>query len=152
MLTVSVLFFSACMAGCGGSTRQSTNPPPPLKPDVDFARETLLLLVKGDPTVEEMIDWETLKTFKTDAGSAYSSMPGETAKAAFRKSYIQGFSAPYRSSGEIPDWLNGPSNWRIESKEGSRTIVTADHPLGKTLEIIILLKDGRQKLSAINGR
>jgi hypothetical protein len=152
LLTAAVLLFSACMAPRRGSTSQSTGPAAPLKPDVDFARDTLLLLVKGDPTVEEMIDWETLKTFETDAGSTYSYMPGESAKAAFRKSFIQGFSSPYRSSGEIPDWLSRLSNWRVEAKEASRTIVIADHPFGKTLVIVIVLKDGRQKLSSINGR
>lgn len=152
VLMVAGLFFSACMAGGQGSARQPTKPPPPLKPEVDFARDTFMQLVKGDPAVEDMLDWETLRSFNSDAGSAYSLMPGEAAKAAFRKSFIQGFSEPYRSSGDIPYWLKGISNWRIESKEATKAIVIADHPSGKTLEFTVLLKDGRQKLSSITGR
>ncbi|HXD31615.1 MAG TPA: hypothetical protein VN643_10885 [Pyrinomonadaceae bacterium] len=151
-LTVSVLFLAACMPGCGGSTRQPAKPPPPLKPDIEFARDTFLRLVKGDPAVEDMIDWETLKVFNSDPGSTYSYMPGESARAAFRKSFIQGFSQPFRNSGELPGWLTTEGRWRIESKELSKTTVVADYPAGKVLVLTISLKDGWQKLSSITGR
>jgi hypothetical protein len=149
VLTVAVLFLSACGAGRGGSAHQSTEPPPPLKPDVDFAREAIVLLAKGDPRVEEMIDWETFKTFGNDVGSAYSYMPGETAKAAFRKSFIASYSKPFVNSGET---MEGLRNWEVESKDTTKAIVTASHSPGKTLVFTILLKDGRQKLSEFTGK
>lgn len=149
LLTVSVLFLSACGATGGGSTRQSTQPPPPLKPDIDFAREAVVLLAKGDPRVEEMIDWETFKTFGNDVGSTYSWMPGESGKAAFRKSFIESYSLPFRNAGET---MEGLRSWEVESKDESRTIVTASHSPGKTMVFTIVLKDGRQKLSEFTGK
>jgi hypothetical protein len=149
VLAVSVLCFSACRAGGEGSTRQSTQPPPPLKPETDFAREAIVLLVKGDPRVEEMIDWETFKTFGDDVGSKYWYIPGENGKAAFRKSFIGGYSAAFRERGET---MEGLSNWRVQSKEESRTVVAADYSPSMTLVFTISLKDGRQKLSEISKK
>jgi hypothetical protein len=148
-LTLSVFFLSACGAAGGGSTRKPLGPPPPLKPDIEFAQEAVVLLVKGDPRVEEMIDWETFKTFGKDVGSTYSYMPGESAKAAFRKSFIESYSSPFRNSGET---MEGLRSWEVESKDESRTIVTASHSPGKTLVFTIVIKDGRQKLSEFTGK
>jgi hypothetical protein len=149
LLVVSCLFLAACGAGRGGSARQSTKPPPPLKPETDFAREAIVLLTKGDPAVEEMIDWETFKVFDTDVGSKYWYMPGEAAKASFRKSFIESFASSFRNSGQSMEVLR---NWRIESKENAKTIVNADHPNGKTFVFTVLLKDGWQKLSGLSGK
>lgn len=149
VLAISALCFSACGAGGEGGTHQAKQPPPPRKPDTDFAREAIVLLVKGDPRVEEMIDWETFKTFGDDVGSKYWYMPGESAKAAFRQSFIGGYSAAFRDRGET---MEGLSNWRVQSKEELRTVVTADYSPNMTLVFTILLKDGRQKLSEVNGR
>ena len=149
LLTVSVLLFSACGAGGGGTARQPAGPPPPIKDDIDFARDAIVLLAKGDPRVEDMIDWETFKTFGKDVGTTYSYMPGESGKSSFRKSFIDGFSKAFREKGET---MEGLRDWKMESKDGNKTIVTASYSPGKTMVFTILLKDGRQKLSDFSGK
>ena len=149
LLIVSCFFLSACGLGGKGSARQSTKPPPPLKPETDFARDAIVLLTKGDLAVDDMIDWETFKVFDTDVGSKYWYMPGEDAKASFRKSFIESFASSFRNSGQSMEVLR---NWKIESKDGTKTTVTADHPNGKTLVFTVLLKDGWQKLSSMSGK
>lgn len=96
-----------------------------------------------------MIDWETFKTFGEDVGSKYWYMPGESGKAAFRQSFIAGYSAAFREKGET---MEGLSNWRVQSKEESRTVVTADYSPSLTLVFTVLLKDGRQKLSEVDRK
>jgi hypothetical protein len=146
VLIVSWFFLSAC--GHGGSAR-SNKTPPPLKPETDFARDAIVLLTKGDQAVDDMIDWETFKVFDTDVGSKYWYMPGESAKASFRKSFIESFASSFKNSGQSMEVLR---NWKVESKAGQTTTVTADHPNGKTLVFTVLLKDGWQKLSGIGGK
>lgn len=148
LLIVSCFFLAACGTG-GGSARQSNKPPPPLKPETDFARDAIVLLTKGDQAVDDMIDWETFKVFDTDVGSKYWYMPGESAKASFRKSFIESFASSFKNSGQSMEVLR---DWKIESKDGSKTTVTAYHPNGKTLVFTVLLKDGWQKLSSVGGK
>jgi hypothetical protein len=148
VLIVCCLFLSACGLG-GGSTRKSTKPPPPLKAETDFARDAIVLLTKGDVAVEDMIDWETFKVFDTDVGSKYWYMPGDAAKESFRKSFIESFASSFKNSGQSMEVLR---NWKVESKDGNKTTVTADHPNGKTLVFTVLLKDGWQKLSSLSGK
>jgi hypothetical protein len=148
ILIVACLFLTACGIG-SGTARKATKPPPPIKAETDFAREAIVLLTKGDPAVEDMIDWETFKVFDTDVGSKYWYMPGESAKASFRKSFIESFASSFRNSGQSMEVLR---NWRVESTQGATTTVNADHPNGKTFVFTVLLKDGWQKLSGLSGK
>ena len=125
ILIVLSLFLTACGAG-GKSARQSTKPPPPLKPETDFARDAIVLLTKGDLAVDDMIDWETFKVFDTDVGSKYWYMPGEAAKESFRKSFIESFASSFKNSGQSMEVLaerdgtgHAPNFARIELPAGT---------------------------------
>ena len=48
-------------------------------------------LARGDSSVENMIDWDSLRVAGNSVGMAYKLMPNAQEKAAFRTSFVSEF-------------------------------------------------------------
>ena len=129
--------------GCKAKQTKRTGPP---KTDVDFAKEAFKLLSDGDMAAADMVDWENLNVAGMNAGASYKPLSSESAREGFRKSFIEGYSRSFKSSGGNADVLG---NWREQSKNGSQTVVAADAPNGNSILITVSHPDGEQKVSAL---
>lgn len=134
--------------GCK-ETKQSTRASGPPVSDVDFAKQTLQLLIDGSDDAADMIDWENFKTMGLDVGEQYKKADSDSARDNFRKSFIKGFSNSFKSSGGNASMV---TNWREQSKEASTTVVAADGPNRKSLLLTVTHPDGQQKVSALDAK
>lgn len=117
--------------------------------DVEFAKDVFRRMAEGDPAVEPMLDWETLRMPGGDVAAEYDELEGEADRAEFRRNFLKGFSTSFKAAGG--DAESG-KNWREESKDGDLTLVATDSPVGNTLVFKVVRKDGRQKLSELVAR
>ena len=145
LLCVCGLLFTGCK-GTKPSTRTAGGPP---VSDVDFAKQTLQLLIDGSDDAADMIDWENFKTMGLDVGEQYKKADSDSARDNFRKSFIKGFSNSFKSSGGNASMV---TNWREQSKEASTTVVAADGPNRKSLLLTVTHPDGQQKVSALDAK
>jgi hypothetical protein len=134
------------LAGCKGGSSKKPVRTGPVKSDVDFAREVFNLMAEGNIAAAEMIDWEHLNVAGMDAGATYRVLGSDAAKENFRKSFINGYSTSFKSSGGNVDAVK---SWREQSKDSSKTIVAANGPNAGTLLITITYIDGQQYVSAL---
>ena len=151
------LALAVCLqaAACGGrKTGEGTTPAAapaadaPALSDVEFAKDVFRRMAEGDPAVEPMLDWETLRMPGGDVAAEYNEIAGEDDRAEFRRNFIKGFSTSFKAAGGSAE---SGKNWREESKEGDRTMVATDSPTN-TLVFTVVHKDGRQKLSELVAR
>ncbi|HEX7175197.1 MAG TPA: hypothetical protein VF240_07930 [Pyrinomonadaceae bacterium] len=157
--TLLVLLLTVVLhaAACGGrKTGEGTTPAAsaptadaPALSDVEFAKDVFRRMAEGDPAVEPMLDWETLRMPGGDVAAEYNEIPGEANRAEFRKNFLKGFSTSFKASGGSAE---SAKNWREESKDGDRTQVATDSPTGNTLVFTVVRKDGRQKISELVAR
>ena len=157
--TLLVFVLVACVqaAACGGkktgegATNASAPPAADVAAlsDVEFARDVFRRLAEGDPAVEPMLDWDTLKMPGGDVATEYDKLEDEEDRAEFRTGFIKGFARSFKASGGSAE---SALNWREESKEDGRTQVAADSQTGNTLVFTVVRKDGRQKLSELVAR
>lgn len=145
ILILTILICGLLLVGCKGSKSSARTGPP--KSDVDFAKEVFRLLADGDQSVADLIDWDNLSVAGIDAGGNYKSMTTEASKETFRNSFIKGYSTSFKNSGGNPNVLK---NWREQSKDGSKTIVAADGPNGKTLLLTVVHTNGQQYVSTLD--
>ncbi len=130
--------------GCKGGQKPARTGP--AKSDVDFARDVFKMMADGDLAAADMIDWEHLNVAGMDAGASYRALSGDAGRENFRKSFINGYSTSFKSSGGNADAV---TNWREQSKEGDKTIVAATGPNPGTLLITVTHTDGLQYVSAL---
>jgi len=115
------------------------------KGDVTFAKSSFESLVRGDTSVADKIDWETLNSLGLPVGQQYVAFANETDRTNFRKGFITQFSASFRESGGSVDSFTG---WRVTSHDGTHTEVAADSSNG-ILKLTVSERDGQERLSAI---
>ena len=116
---------------------------------LEFARKAFEMLSRGDPAVEEMIDWDHLKIEGKDFGAMLTQVAASTQKdlSTFRKEFIANFGSYYKGSGD------GPLNkWQIDSRNAEDTIVAASSAKGEVILFTVSVKAGRQVISALNSR
>lgn len=160
--TLLVLLLIACLqpAACGGrktgegttarpTPAGTTAPNAPALSDVEFAKDVFRRMAEGDPAVEPMLDWETLRMPGGDVASEYNEIPDEENRAEFRREFIKGFATSFKAAGGD---AGSATNWREESKDDGGTQVATDSPTGNTLVFTVVRKDGRQKLSELVAR
>jgi hypothetical protein len=126
------------LSGCAAKT-------PAPADDVAFAKTSMTALAGGDSSAESMIDFDNFKA-GIDAGAIYRSMPNDTEKAAFRKSFVASFSKSFASSGAQ---VGSMTNWRVHSGAPPRTVVVADGPK-MPLYMTVTQTGGQQKLASIS--
>jgi hypothetical protein len=114
---------------------------------VAFARRAFDLLVQGDASVVEMIDFEHLKLDGKDFGAMLTQMAAAAGKdiEAVRKEMISGFSAQYRTAGEGP-----LTRWRIHSQNDDGVTVAANTTKGPIIMFTVSERDGRQVITALS--
>ncbi len=95
-------------------------PTTPAMNDVEFAAEAFRSLTSGEPGAEWMVDWEDFRVADVDVGSQYRAMPGDSAKGAFRTSFISTFSNSFQKTGAN---LKDVSGWKEQSRAGDTTTV-----------------------------
>lgn len=115
------------------------------KGDVTFAKSAFESLVRGDTSVADKIDWETLNSLGLPVGQQYVAFANESDRTNFRKGFITQFSASFRESGGSVDSFTG---WRVVSHDGTHTEVAADSSSG-ILKLTVSERDGQERLSAI---
>lgn len=115
------------------------------KGDVTFAKSTFESLARGDTSVAEKIDWETLNSLGIPVGQQYVAFANDADRTNFRKGFVTQFSASFRESGGSVDSFTG---WRVTSHDETNTKVTADTTKGR-LNLTVSKRDGKERLSAI---
>ena len=156
------LLLAVCLqaAACGGrkagegtaagpTPAATTVPGVPALSDVEFARDVFRRMAEGDPAVEPMLDWETLRMPGGDVASEYNEIADEENRAEFRREFLKGFATSFKASGGSAE---SATNWREESKGQGGTQVATDSPTGNTLVFTVVRKDGRQKISELVAR
>ena len=160
---LSALLVVSCflIAGCGANPSNKTGTPAagnvngsstaggttrPAKSDDAFARDTVVRLLDGDTSVEGAFDWENLKVPGSDVGAPYREMPDDENRQAFRKGFIERFSASFKETGASASDLK---NWREQSKKADVTTVVADAPNGKSVVVSVSHTNGQQKVTEI---
>lgn len=124
----------------------SAAPAPPSMSDTQFAETAFKSLTGGEASAEWMVDWENLRVAGVDVGSQYRMMPGDTAKGAFRTSFLSNFSNEFKKTGASAADVSG---WREESRAGDRTTVVGKVRNVKSIRLTVTHKDGRQGLAEI---
>lgn len=117
--------------------------------DTDLAREALTLLVNGDPSAEDLLDWENFRVGPNQVGPQYGSIPNDAGKDAFRKAFISSFSQSFKATGASLDKV---TKWQQTSKEGDDTKVTASLGRGKGIVLTVSHRDGQPRLAAIDAK
>jgi hypothetical protein len=118
----------------------------PAKADAVFAREAVEGLLNGDVSVAEAFDWENLKVPGAEVGSEYRELPDEENREGFRQGFIEKFSESFKASGASVGDLK---NWREQAKQGETTVVAVDTVTGKTMQVFVVRRDGRQQVSEL---
>ena len=113
---------------------------------VDFAKSAFELLVQGDLSVEEMLDWDNLKVNGKEFGAALKQMAAAAGKdmSSVRKETITGFASLYKSTGEGP-----LTNWRVKSRDPQGVTVAANTPKGEAILFTVSTKGGRQIITGL---
>ena len=138
---------TASANAASGNSQVANNNAPAAKPDAVFAREAVEGLLEGDPAVADAFDWEHLKVPGADAGSAYRELPDDENRAGFREGFIKKFAESFKKSGAKVSDLK---NWRELPKDGETSIVGVDTTTGQTMRIVVVRRDGRQKISELS--
>ncbi|QJE97514.1 hypothetical protein [Luteolibacter luteus] len=115
------------------------------KADMSFAKNAFESLAKGDSTVKEKIDWDTLNSMGQNVGAAYVQLPSETEKVNFQNAFVTQFSSSFRESGGSPDKFE---NWRVSYHDDLKTEVAADSG-GGTVTITVTERDGKERVSGL---
>ena len=141
-------------AGCAGNKAPAGAGTASVAPaatvsDTEFAKAQFASLTEGEATAENALDWENFKSSGVDVGKIYAGMKSEPEKAAFRKSFVEGFSKSFKSSGAT---AGDVSNWRVESESPAQTTVIGDATSGKKIVITVVKNGGEQKMSAMEIR
>jgi len=115
--------------------------------DINFSRRTFTGLIKGNSSVQRLIDWPGFKAVGVDVGRAYSTLPNDKERADYRRAFIEKFSSGFRQTGADSKSF---TNWRIYDNKGEFTVVAADYKEKDNRTILFALsKGGRKKLAAI---
>ncbi|KPK98527.1 MAG: hypothetical protein AMJ95_03995 [Omnitrophica WOR_2 bacterium SM23_72] len=119
-----------------------------MEDDVQLARRIFNEMCAGRKSVENLIDWQTLKAVDIDVGSTYSQFRTENDKKDYRKAFLYNFSGSFKSAGGR---TSNFFNWRLKAKDAASTIVAADTAgQGKVILFTITKIAGQRKLTAIN--
>ena len=118
-------------------------------PAAAFAQIAFTSLSHGETTAESYLDWQSLNTAGTDVSTFYLVMPGDEAKASFRKSFITSFAKSFREKGATAESF---SNWRTESQSSTQAVVTATVPSGRVFVLTLSNRDGFWRISKIDFR
>ena len=115
--------------------------------DINFSRRIFTGLIKGNSSVQRLIDWPGFKAVGVDVGQAYSTLPNDKERADYRRAFIEKFSSGFRQTGADSKSF---TNWRIYDNKGEFTVVAADYKEKDNRTILFALsKGGRKKLAAI---
>ncbi len=113
--------------------------------DMSFAKNTFEALAKGDSSVKDKIDWETLQSMGQSVGARYVQLPSETDKANFESAFVTQFATSFREAGGTPDQF---TNWRVSFHDDLKTEVAADSG-GGTVTITVTERDGKERVSGL---
>lgn len=117
--------------------------------DVGFAKSTFESLARGDSSVAGKIDWPVFVATGVNHGAAYVALNTPADKDKFVAQFITQFSSAFRESGGSVDNF---TNWRVVAHDSQRTEVAADSAAsGKTMTIIVSVRDGVERVSSINS-
>lgn len=97
-------------------------------PEVRVCRRIFTGLVKGEPAVRGLIDWEHLRALGADVGAAYTAqLANAEERQGYEEAFIKSFANGFRQAQAS---AKGFTNWRVQP-DGS---VAADYRAkGKTL-------------------
>ena len=114
--------------------------------DIGLSRRVFAGLIKGRASVQGLIDWPNLKLMDVDVGTAYSGLPDERERTAYRLAFIDTFSLAFRHlRGDLRAFIN----WRLYENSDDSVTVAADYK-GKAKTILFVLsKDGKSRLQTI---
>ncbi len=118
-------------------------------PAATFGQIAFTSLCHDEPAAESYLDWESLKTSGTDVGTFYLVMPGNEAKASFRKSFIKSFAKSFGEKGATAESL---TNWHTESQTATQATVVAIAPNGRSLVLTLSKRDGFWRISTLDFR
>lgn len=114
--------------------------------DTNFSRRIFAGLIKGNSSVQKLIDWPNFQAVGVDVGRSYSILSNDKEKADYRRAFIEKFGSGFRQTGA---GLKSFINWRVNAREADSIIVAADCKDKAQTILFTLSKDGRKKLAAI---
>lgn len=120
-------------------------------PAVPFAQSTFTALARGDLSVSNSIDWETLSASNlqngtTDVAALYLAQPNEKEKADFQNSYISTFAAGFQRRGNSADSF---SSWRLENEDSARAAVVGEQG-ARIVRLTVSKRNGQLKIASIS--
>lgn len=115
-------------------------------PDIDLAKKVMYGLAQGKESVEDSLDWPTLKILDKEIGASYVKLQFDRERVYFRKLFIVNFSLSFQSVGGELRYF---TNWRIYSRDKEKTIVAVDTLKKPILLFTISYKYGKRKIVAI---
>ncbi len=143
---VGAIFFAALLGvgGCGSADTPEN--------DIKFVRTAYGALLAGDSKAENYFDFERLTIDDDFFGGKYSQITDDDAKANLRKQFVSTVSAAFLKSGvSADDFLSEKNNWRVTSRDSSRSLVCFDGPKKNTITITVSKRDGKQRISILNS-
>ncbi|HEX8553056.1 MAG TPA: hypothetical protein VF681_16045 [Abditibacteriaceae bacterium] len=125
------------LQGCGRGSGNS---------DIDFAQNTMELLMKGNAAADDALDWESLQWMGESTTELYRVLP-KTEKAGYRWAFISTAATQLRSMQASPETF---SNWRVVSQDATQTMIMADISQEAKLRVTVTKRTGEPKVSAIS--
>lgn len=113
--------------------------------ELAFAKSTFHSLAKGELSVAQRLDWNTLTVVGENIGAKYTAIASEVEKEKYRTAFINNYATSFRESGGNIEAL---TNWRVVASDHMKTEVAADSP-GGVLTITVMEKDGANQVVSI---
>ncbi len=110
--------------------------------DLDFARNALAALLRGDPSAEAFFDWPQLVIFGLRPGANWERASTEAERHALRVAFISSFAAS--AKGDISE----TSSWRIVSRDAGRYQTICDKGSAQ-IRMTVTTSGGVRKVVAV---
>lgn len=142
IVNLSFAFLGLCLLtvglqSCGGD-REAMN----------TSREVIEAILRGDKPETDDFQWESLNIEGDDIGKTYSQMTREFEKKEYRNYSLSKIATMFKMNGWTVDKIE---NWRIHQSTKHATTVAFDVP-GATIEVLMVLKDGRKRIVGIKRK
>jgi hypothetical protein len=114
------------------------------KNDLDFGRMVFKGLIAGDASIDEHIDWSSVKMMGQDVAAQHATYAEPAAREVFRKALIKNIATSFaQTGGKISDF----TDWRVHETRGAVVILAADYDKKDGVLLVTLThEDGERKL------
>jgi hypothetical protein len=114
------------------------------KNDLDFGRMVFKGLIAGDASIDEHIDWLSVKMMGQNVAAQHATYTETAAQEAFRKALIKNISTSFaQTGGKVSDF----TDWRVHETRGAVVVLAADYDKKDAVLLVTLTHvNGEPKL------